>query len=75
MACRVGITTDPETRRQAWARAYPSLRNWQTLGTYRTKSAAQAAETQTAQRYGCAAAPGGAGPEYATWYVYYFEHV
>lgn len=28
MACRVGITTDPETRRKEWETAYPDLTDW-----------------------------------------------
>lgn len=74
MACRVGITTHPERRKKEWQLEYPNLRNWVVLGTYDTKSAAQTRENTEANRPGCAAAPGGSGPELATWHVYRFEH-
>ena len=35
---------------------------------------AQREETRLAALWGCEAHPGGAGPEYALWYVYAFEH-
>lgn len=74
MACRVGITTDPERRKSEWEREYPNLTNWQILEEHYTKSAAQAAEDRLAKKYGCVAHPGGDGPDYATWYVYYFQY-
>ncbi len=73
MNCRVGITTDPESRKRFWMGQYPHLRTWQILGTHRSKSEAQRQENFEAQRRGCVAHPGGAGSEYATWYVYFFE--
>ena len=74
MACRVGITTDPDRRRREWELEYPNLRDWQVIGTHLSKTAAQAQETVEAARRGCAASAGGDGPEVATWYVYYFDH-
>ena len=74
MACRVGITTDPERRKKEWQQKHPDLRNWIILGTHSTKSAAQAQENAEAKRRGCVSNPGGAGPEYAVWHVYYFEY-
>ena len=74
MACRVGITQNPQERRLYWSTQHPSLRNWQLLGQYNTKSAAQRAEEHEARVRGCVAHPGGAGPEYSTWHVYYFEY-
>ncbi|MCY4672628.1 MAG: hypothetical protein OXD43_02485 [Bacteroidetes bacterium] len=74
MACRVGITQDPEKRKRYWSTQHPSLRNWQLLYKYVSKSAAQSAEEREAQKYGCIAHPGGTGPEYSVWYVYYFEY-
>ena len=74
MACRVGITTDPERRRQEWLADYPHMRNWRIVATYPTRSQAQRAENELSQRQGCMASPGGAGNEYAHWSVYYFEY-
>ena len=74
MACRVGITTDPEERKRYWQSRYRSLRNWRIVGQYNSKTKAQQEETRLARLWGCEASPGGAGPEYAVWYVYVFEH-
>lgn len=74
MACRIGITMNPARRKKEWQLEYPNLRNWAVLGTYDSKSAAQARENAEANRAGCAAAPGGNGPKFATWHVYRFEH-
>ena len=74
MACRVGITTDPEERKRYWQSRYRSLRNWRIVGQYNSKTKAQQEETRLAKIWGCEASPGGVGPEYAVWYVYAFEH-
>ena len=74
MACRIGITTDPDERRRYWQTQHPFLRNWQIIGMHFTKTAAQRQENTEAARRGCVSAPGGAGPEAATWHVYYFEY-
>lgn len=73
MACRVGITTDPESRKAYWKSVHPSLYGWTILGTYSTRAAAQARENAEAAAGSCAASPGGAdapGP----WYVYKFSY-
>lgn len=74
MPCRIGISMTPEDRRTYWAGRCWNLRNWQVQGPFDSKSAAQRHETSEAARLGCDASPGGAGPEFANWYVYYFEH-
>lgn len=74
MACRVGITMNPDLRKREWQRLYPNLRNWAVLGTYDSKPEAQAREDAEANRLGCAAAPGGNGPKSAIWHVYRFEY-
>ena len=51
-----------------------NLRDWQTLGTYQTKTEAQNAESRLAKSYGCVSHPGGDGSEYDTWYVYKFSY-
>lgn len=48
MACRVGITMDPERRRSEWRLSHPNLFNRQILQTHSTKSAVQAAEHEFA---------------------------
>lgn len=74
MACRVGITTDPQGRQAYWRSRCRNLRNWQILQRYSSKQEAQQRETYEARQRGCEAHPGGDGPEWATWYVYYFQH-
>ncbi len=75
MTCRVGITMDLIERRAYWESQYPrTFRNWQVVDTCFSKSEAQSQETRIAKAWGCDAHPGGTGPEFATWYVYYFEH-
>ena len=74
MACKVGMTTDLAARKSYWMGQHPTLHNWIILGTYSSKSAAQAAEIREAARFGCQAYQGGDGPEYATWYVYGFNY-
>ena len=74
MACRIGITTDPNRRKGEWGAKYPKLSGWAILGTYNSKSDAQDAETSFARLYGGESAPGGAGSERDTWYVYKFNY-
>ena len=57
MACRVGITTDPEERKRRWQRQHPNLYNWEILGTHSTKAAAQAHENRAARASRCVSAP------------------
>lgn len=75
MACRVGITTDPNARMAAWRAQHPDLYNWQILKTHASKSTAQAAEIRIAQANKCVYGVGGDGPEIATWYVYSFNYM
>ncbi|MXY35922.1 MAG: hypothetical protein F4052_08490 [Dehalococcoidia bacterium] len=74
MACQVGITTDPDRRRSEWERDRPRLSHWRLVSTHRSKSAAQRAEIDYAERNNCNYGVGGAGPEVATWYVYRFSY-
>ena len=74
MACRVGITTDLNSRLEYWLRVHPNLHSWRVRKTCSSKSQAQAYESYYADRLGCVAHPGGDGPEQATWYVYMFEY-
>ena len=74
MACRIGITTDPASRKRYWEREHPTLSNWQILRTFSNKMDAQKYETEQATRRGCRAHAGGDGPEIATWSVYYFTY-
>lgn len=77
MPCRIGITTNVESRRLYWKSACPSLSDWQILaGPLATKAQAQAEETRLAKKYNCDSAPGGDDPNNADaqWYVYGFNH-
>lgn len=72
MACRVGITTRPNERRQEWQLKYPNLRNWQTVGPFPSRQAAQGWEdSQTS----CERSGGGNDPDNpsARWYGYSFN--
>jgi len=73
MPCRVGMTTDPESRRAFWENQVIGLTNWRILGKYRSRSEAQQHEIQYASRYGCHASPGGADAP-GLWYVYRFDY-
>ena len=74
MACQVGITTDPDRRRKEWEKEYPNLHHWSIVSTHSSKSAAQKAEIDYAERNDCTAHPGGSGPEKAKWSVYRFSY-
>ena len=74
MACRVGITTDPDRRKEEWKLEYPNLQGWEIIGKHRTKSAAQAQEDREAEERGCVSSQGGADADGATWFVYYFRY-
>ena len=74
MPCRVGITMDPDRRKEEWKLRCPSLRNWKIESMHRTRDAAQAEESRIARQRGCVSHPGGAGTENATWYVYSFDY-
>ena len=74
MACRVGMTTNPEERKQYWKSRHRNFRRWTILSTHYTKSAAQKAERAAAERYGCESHAGGTGRKTTTWYVYRFYY-
>jgi hypothetical protein len=73
MPCRVGITTDPDTRKASWENKVYGLTNWRILATYRSREKAQEHETRYAERYDCQASPGGAEAG-GCWYVYRFDY-
>jgi len=73
MGCRVGMTTDPESRKAEWKKKYPNLYGWEILHRTRSKSHAQQLETQEATARGCDHGSGGGGPETGDWHVYYFR--
>ncbi len=74
MPCRVGISTNPEKRRQDWEGRVVGLRKWRILNTFRSFRYAQDYEIRMANKYGCKAAPEGASGARGPWYVYYFEY-
>ena len=73
MPCRVGITTDPQTRRAYWNNQVVELKNWNILAQYPTKVQAQQHENRYAARTGCRAHAGGPDTP-GTWYVYRFDY-
>lgn len=74
MACRVGITTNPEERKQYWKGQHPALRNWEILESGLSYSQAQRKENEYASRLGCQSYPGGPNNGQYNWSVYYFEY-
>ena len=75
MPCRVGITTNPDRRRSEWDARVVCLRKWQIVSEHWTKSGAQRAEAEYANKTGCEARAGGSGPEVGNWRVYRFNYV
>jgi hypothetical protein len=73
MPCRVGITTDPDTRKLFWQNQVVGLKNWKILETFKSKEEAQGYETRYARRNNCQAHAGGADAP-GTWYVYRFDY-
>ena len=53
MSCRVGITTDPEKRKQYWQGLHPHLRNWKIIASNLSYLDAQRKETEYAKRCSC----------------------
>lgn len=73
MPCRVGITTDRESRKAYWENKVVGLKNWRILKKFGSKANAQEYETKYASQSGCQASPGGADAGGA-WYVYRFDY-
>ena len=74
MACRIGITTDPEERKKHWSSRCKGFKNWTILKSGLTKSQADDEEQRLAKLHGCEAHAGGAAVAGKTWSVYRFEH-
>ncbi len=74
MLCRVGITTDPDTRRAYWQNRVVGFGNWQILKSFGSKAMAQEYEALYAEKHRCQAFPGGADA-LGTWYVYRFDYI
>lgn len=83
MPCRVGITTDPESRQAYWQNQTTGFTNWQILEIFRSKAAAKEYETAYALRHGCKVAPGDfdllgrekeSAIEHDWWYIYHFDY-
>jgi len=83
MPCKIGITTNPESRRVYWQNQAMAFTNWQILEIFRSKTAAKEYETAYALRHGCEAElvdsdALGAAKESTTehdwWYVYHFDY-
>jgi len=74
MGYRVGIATESERLEQEWRRLHLNLKDWGILGTYNSKSTAQARENQEAGERGCDSGEGGDGPEFDTRRAYCFKY-
>lgn len=83
MPCKVGITTNPETKQAYWQDQTTGFANWQILEIFRSKTAAKEYETTYALRHGCEAALGDSDvpitakevvTEHDWWYVYHFDY-
>ena len=76
MPCQVGMTTNPQRRREEWERdrRIQSIANWRIVDRAATKTEAQRKEREWAAHLGCKYGEGGAGPEFAHWYIYVFEY-
>jgi len=73
--CRVGITTDPYTRRQYWAAQHPTLRNWEIVSAHDAKDAAEWAAHRLSQERDCSGVDVDAAPPTpSAWHVYIFEY-
>lgn len=73
MACRIGISTNPQARIDYWKTQEGHTRS-QILATNLTYSAAQSRETREAASRGCRSAPGGdpgANRHRRVWSVYH----
>ncbi len=74
MACRIGITTDPDERKQYWQSRCRGFKNWRILERGLTKAQADAAEQRLAKQHNCEAHAGGPSIPGQSWSVYFFEH-
>lgn len=74
MACRVGITADPDRRKGEWTRQHPNLRNWRIIHSGLSYSSAQEKESDYAKRNNCQAHYGGQNNGRRNWSVYRFDH-
>lgn len=77
MACRIGITTDPESRKYKWNIEFPNMKNWTILeDNISTQEETQNRENYYAKLYKCDSHWGGKTPKSSikSWCVYYFEY-
>jgi hypothetical protein len=74
MPCRVGITTDPNTRKTYWESHVIGFKNWRIVTKFKSKEKAQAYEKWYASRYNCRAHAGGPDTP-GTWHVYRFDYI
>jgi len=74
MACKIGVAINPGERERHWEGKHANLRNWQILGTYKTKASALQAKRAFIKNHGCNDAGATDGNEEARWVAYYFEY-
>ena len=73
MAWKVGITTDPEKRKQYWQSLHPHLEGWRIIASGLSYSDAQREEIECARRCGCESHSGGPDITGNIWSVYRFD--
>ena len=76
--CRIGMTTNPEQRKQRWKNEYLKegieIKKWTILSKHQSRSKAQEVETREAKKQNCVAHPGGSNPKNPNWwYIYKIE--
>ncbi len=71
---QIGITTQPQRRKQEWHRIRPSLGNWQILASDLTYAQAQALENYYIRNKGYTGSPGGPMEPGAVYSVYKFSY-
>lgn len=70
---RVGITKDPESRKQHWLQEHPSLKNWTIRSIRRSRSAAMQEEDRIGLSECRLWLPRDKGSEIGKWFVYSFD--
>lgn len=75
MKCGIGVTRDPEKKKEQLQEQYPGFAGWEILGKYSRYRAAQKAKFRFTEQCDCRPQAesliynGKTGP----WYVYHFE--
>lgn len=77
MACRIGVTTDPESRRARWEqwclRQGHPMKNWEIVGEFSIQEEAEEAGNDLAAKLGGEASPGAPDMD-GPWHLYKVEY-